>query len=141
MGENYYKINEDGTVDKMNGAPNGNKRDNDPFTAIFLGIGVSIVSAGIMAGVGILFESEIPYLIIIGTLIAGVVSGTHLTNKVFAGILGVIFGVVTYTAYILILDYFGYAYADGEQFSKIWILVAAIAGAISGYGAAEDSNA
>lgn len=140
MSENYYKINEDGTVDKFNGSPPQHNRKNDPITGFLVGIGVSIVAAGIMAGVGILFETEIAWFIILATSIAGGLAGSHVTNPILGAFLGAIFSVISYVAYIVILALFGYGYADGETFSNIWIVIGAVSGAYMGYKMASDDD-
>jgi hypothetical protein len=140
MSENYYKINEDGTVDKFNGSTPQHNRKNDPITGFLVGIGVSIVAAGIMAGVGILFETEIAWFIILATSIAGGLAGSHVTNPILGAFLGAIFSVISYVAYIVILALFGYGYADGETFSNIWIVIGAVSGAYMGYKMASDDD-
>ena len=140
MSENYYKINEDGTVDKFNGSTPQQNRKNDPITGFLVGIGVSIVAAGIMAGVGILFETEIAWFIILATSIAGGLAGSHVTNPILGAFLGAIFSVISYVAYIVILALFGYGYADGETFSNIWIVIGAVSGAYMGYKMASDDD-
>lgn len=140
MSENYYKINEDGTVDKFNGSIPQHNRKNDPITGFLVGIGVSIVAAGIMDGVGILFETEIAWFIILATSIAGGLAGSHVTNPILGAFLGAIFSVISYVAYIVILALFGYGYADGETFSNIWIVIGAVSGAYMGYKMASDDD-
>lgn len=140
MGDNYYKVNDDGTVDRYNGSNKGNNRKNEPVTGFFVGVGVSIVAAGIMAAVGIQLEIEIPWLIIIATLFAGGWAGSYVTNPIVGAVLGAIFSVVTYVAYIIIMAMFGYGYADGESFSKIWLIIGALGGAIMGFKMAKDED-
>ena len=140
MSDNYYKINEDGTVDRFSGSPNGNNRKNDPVTGFFVGVGISIVAAGIMAAVGILLETEIPWLIILATSIAGGSAGAYVTNPIVGAILGALFSVISYVAYIIILAMFGYGYADGETFSKVWLVIGALSGAYMGFKMASDDE-
>lgn len=120
--------------------PPQHNRKNDPITGFLVGIGVSIVAAGIMAGVGILFETEIAWFIILATSIAGGLAGSHVTNPILGAFLGAIFSVISYVAYIVILALFGYGYADGETFSNIWIVIGAVSGAYMGYKMASDDD-
>jgi len=112
--------------------------DNNPQTnrhllGLLAGIGTGIVVGLILAGVGILIKSESTFVVLLGLMLVGFVVSRLVPNKSAMGIItGGLSCIITFFAYQLFLNMFGYSYEDNSSF---WIMlaVAAVYGGYMGY--------
>lgn len=132
MGDNYYKINDDGSINRFSGNSNNNGRKNEPGTGFFVGLGCSIVAAGIMTAVALILNGESGKLVIVTSLFAAGFPATYVTNSLLGTLYGALFGGLSYVAYIIILAICGYVYADGNLFDTTLLLFSTIGGGFIG---------
>ena len=134
MGDNFYKVNEDGTIDKIDGANNNGKEDkNEPLTGFFVGLGTSLLGGIFCAIIMNFVGEELIALVLLFCGIAGLYPACYVKNTVIGCIYGCLFCVLAYIVYILVLELlFGSGYSDGTFIDTADIIGCAILGLFGG---------
>lgn len=107
---------------------------NDYIKTLFVGLGVGLIVAVILAVIGIWLESEYIFALMVGVGIVGTTIRYYLPKNSFGGaLIGVIVCSATYFIYQLIMALFDYYYEEGESYFWIMLGVSVIFGAWAGY--------
>lgn len=116
------------------GEGNTTSKKNNHIGGLFAGIGVGLVSGGILAAIAIGLEQEISILNYAAIALVGYVVSRFVPNKSAMGATtGALACGLAYALYALILIMFGYWYTDGDSTFWITLVIAAIWGGSMGY--------
>ena len=111
-----------------------NSKKNNHFGGLLAGIGVGILSGGILAAIAIGLEQEISILNYIALGLVGFVVSRFVPNKSAMGaITGATACGLAYAIYAFVLIMCGYWYTDGDSSFWITLVIAVIWGGSMGY--------